>query len=99
MSVPLDLDGPAAPPRSNGELVFAAPWESRAFGLVLTLVDAGRFTYEEFRGRLIARIGEDPAAPYWESWLAGLEDLLVPTVDVGEVAARAAELHDREDHH
>ena len=29
----LDVDGPAAPPRSNGELVFAEPWEGRAFGL------------------------------------------------------------------
>ncbi|MFD9651474.1 hypothetical protein [Streptomyces mirabilis] len=31
MSAPLDIEGPAAPPRSNGELVFAEPWESRAF--------------------------------------------------------------------
>ena len=33
----LDSSGPAAPPRDNGELVFAAPWESRAFGLALAL--------------------------------------------------------------
>ena len=26
----LDLDGPSAPPRSNGALVFEEPWESRA---------------------------------------------------------------------
>lgn len=31
MSAPLDVDGPAAPPRANGELVFAEPWESRAW--------------------------------------------------------------------
>ena len=30
----LDPAGPAAPPRDNGELVFAAPWEGQAFGVV-----------------------------------------------------------------
>ena len=28
-----DAHGPLAPPRRNGELVFEAPWETRAFGL------------------------------------------------------------------
>mgnify|MGYP000392023945 CR=1 FL=1 len=37
----LDIDGPAAPPRSNGELVFAEPWESRAFGLAMALNAGG----------------------------------------------------------
>jgi hypothetical protein len=37
----LDVEGPAAPPRSNGELAFAAPWESRAFGLAMALHDGG----------------------------------------------------------
>ncbi len=102
MSVTLDVDGPAAPPRANGELVFAAPWESRAFGLVLTLVDAGRFSDDGFRARLVARIGEDPARPYYESWLAALEDVLGGVVDEAAVVARAAalrEVDDHEDHH
>ncbi|MDT7741559.1 MAG: hypothetical protein QOE59_637 [Actinomycetota bacterium] len=102
MSAVLDVDGPAAPPRANGELVFAAPWESRAFGLVLTLVDAGRCTYEDFRRRLVARIGEDPDRPYYESWLAGLEDVLGGLVDEAALVARAAvlrEVDDHEDHH
>jgi hypothetical protein len=30
MTAPIDIDGPAASPRSNGELVFAEPSESRA---------------------------------------------------------------------
>jgi nitrile hydratase accessory protein len=94
-----DVDGPAAPPRSNGELVFAAPWESRAFGLVLTLVDAGRFTYEQFRARLVARIADDEARPYYESWLAALEDMLDGTVDEVSLAARAAALRAVDDHH
>jgi nitrile hydratase accessory protein len=98
----LDVDGPAAPPRANGELVFAAPWESRAFGLVVTLVDGGRFAYDDFRTRLITRIGEHPARPYWESWLAALEDVLGGVVDEAAVVARATalrEVDDHEDHH
>ena len=35
------VDGPAAPPRSNGELVFAEPWESRAFGVAVALARRG----------------------------------------------------------
>jgi nitrile hydratase accessory protein len=100
----LDVDGPAAPPRANGELVFAAPWESRAFGLVVTLVDAGRFAYEDFRRRLIARIDEEPDRPYWESWLAGLEDVLGGLVEFGglvdetALVARATVLREVDDH-
>ena len=31
------LDGTEALPRKNGELVFQAPWEGRAFGLAVVL--------------------------------------------------------------
>ena len=77
----LDVDGPAAPPRANGELVFAAPWESRLFGLTMTLCEAGAFEWEEFRQRLIAAIGasERAGAPwhYYTCWQAALEGLVV----------------------
>ena len=34
------LDGvPVDMPRDNGQLVFAAPWEARAFGVVAAYVD------------------------------------------------------------
>lgn len=56
MSAPLDIEGPAAPPRSNGELVFAEPWESRAFGMAVTQYDAGALTWPEFQAALIPRI-------------------------------------------
>ena len=76
----LDPAGPAAPPRDNGELVFAAPWESRAFGLALALHDAGRIDWEDFRRSLIAVIGQWQAAhpggegwSYYECWLRSLE--------------------------
>jgi hypothetical protein len=52
----LDSSGPAAPPRDNGELTFAAPWEGQAFGIALTLHDAGYFNWEDFRQALIREI-------------------------------------------
>jgi hypothetical protein len=56
MTAPLDAEGPATPPRSNGELVFAEPWESRAFGMAVTLYEAGVFTWPRFQAAPIARI-------------------------------------------
>ena len=52
----LPADGPAAPPRSNGKLVFAAPWEGRAFGLMLALTEQGVFTLSDFQAALINSI-------------------------------------------
>ena len=75
MSALLDVAGPGAPPRRNGELVFAAPWESRVFGVTMALHGAGRFAWDEFRTRLIAEIGRG-TAPYWECWATALEQLL-----------------------
>jgi nitrile hydratase accessory protein len=97
----LDIDGPAAPPRSNGELVFAEPWEGRAFGLVMALVDRGVLTYDAFRDALIARIAAWEAAPppgecwsYYRCWLQALEEVLdqQALVVTGDVDARAATL-------
>jgi nitrile hydratase accessory protein len=95
----LDADGPAAPPRRNGELVFAAPWESRVFGVTLALHAAGAFAWEEFRRRLIAEVGaadrreaDGASWSYWACWLAALEDLLAAKglCAPSEVAARRA---------
>ena len=79
----LDAAGPAAPPRDNGELVFAAPWESQAFGLALALHDTGRIEWEDFRQSLIREIGAWEAAhptregwSYYECWLRALERLV-----------------------
>jgi nitrile hydratase accessory protein len=78
----LDVDGPAAPPRSNGELVFAAPWESRVFAMAVSMAESGQFAWEEFRGHLVERIAawEQEAAgewSYYECWLDALERLVV----------------------
>jgi len=37
-----EMDGALAYPRRNGEPVFDAPWQSRAFGMVVSLHTAVR---------------------------------------------------------
>jgi nitrile hydratase accessory protein len=110
-----ETGGPAAPPRSNGELVFEAPWESRVFGLAIALSERETCDWEQFRRRLIAEIGAweqdhagDPEArwSYYERWLASLERLLLDDnlLTEEEIEARAALLeradaHDHDNHH
>ena len=104
------MDGPAALPRKNGELVFEAPWESRAFGLAVAMSDQEQYAWEEFRQRLIAQIGAADAAgaesSYYERWLAAFESLLVERglLSRDELDRRTAEYasgarDDDHDHH
>jgi nitrile hydratase accessory protein len=72
-----NMHGDDAPPRDNGELVFTEPWEARAFGMAVVLVEERGLDWDEFRQRLIAQIAADPARPYYASWAAALEDLVV----------------------
>lgn len=37
--------------------IFSAPWEARAFALALGLSEAGLFSWDEFRARLIEEVG------------------------------------------
>jgi len=106
--LPLDIDGPGAPPRSNGELVFAAPWESRAFGLAMALHDGGFFEWEAFQQQLIRAVARAEAAggefSYYRCWLEALQTVLDRRglVDVAAVESLAGELACRpsgHDHH
>ena len=79
----LDTEGPAAPPRRNGELLFGAPWEGRLFGLTMALHRAGVFEWDEFRQLLIEEIQTwQQAHPsgagwsYYEQWQRAFERLL-----------------------
>ena len=80
----LPIDGPAAPPRSNGELVFAAPWESRLFGLTLALLEKNFFSWSVFQQELVEQIrvwqANDARSGaeyrYYERWQAALEIVL-----------------------
>lgn len=102
-----DLEGPVSPPRDNGELAFAAPWERRAFGLTIALCRSGAFEWERFRGRLIARIAEDGSRAYWDSWALALEDVLEGTGALARAETDARQRafqsrppgHDHHDHH
>jgi hypothetical protein len=80
VKVNLNIDGPATPPRRNGELAFDAPWQSGVFALAAGLVEHSfGGDWEPFRQHLIAAIAAEPDRPYWESWTAALEDLAVAT--------------------
>ena len=100
LSVELAITGPAAPPRSNGEMVFEAPWESRLFGMTLALVEADLFVWGEFQQRLIAAVGrweaEHPDGEgyrYYDRWAEALDsvldDLGIVAVETTDARARA----------
>jgi nitrile hydratase accessory protein len=104
----LASEGPTAPPRRNGELVFAAPWESRLFGLTMALHRDRLFVWEDFQRLLIDEIQSwERAHPsgeawsYYERWQAAFERLLAAK-DVcapDEVMERAAILARRPPDH
>ncbi len=79
-SVVAGMEGLAAVPRKNGELVFEAPWEGRVFGMAIALYDERRYGWEEFQRRLIAEIASAEArgesSGYYERWLRSFEGLL-----------------------
>jgi nitrile hydratase accessory protein len=87
--VVVSTDGPAAPPRRNGELVFDAPWQGRTFGMALAVVERLGLDWSEFQRRLIAAIAAAPDAPYYDCWTTALERLLVDrgVITGGEVEA------------
>jgi nitrile hydratase accessory protein len=71
------MDGPAALPRDNGELVFAAPWEARSFAMAVALVERQGLDWDVFRQRLMAAVAEAPDRPYFASWSVALERLVL----------------------
>jgi nitrile hydratase accessory protein len=100
----LDVDGPAAPPRRNGELVFEAPWESRLFGVTISLNRAGVFEWDEFRRLLIEEItawekqGHAQAEwSYYARWASAFERLLTSKglCEAGDLARRIHDLERR----
>jgi nitrile hydratase accessory protein len=91
------MRGQSALPRDNGELVFAAPWEGRSLAMAIGVVQSLGLRWDDFRLRLIDEIATDPERPYYESWLAALEDLLVEqgTVAADELAELTSTMGDR----
>ena len=108
MALTLDIEGPAAPPRLNGELVFDAPWEGRSFAMAMALVEGGHFTWDDFRDHLIAAVQRwesDPVGEYryYERWQEALESIvaereIVAGSEVDELAAAYAARPPGHDH-
>lgn len=65
--LPRDADGP----------VFAEPWEAQAFAMAVKLNEAGVFEWSEWAQTLGAELKAQPERPYYESWLAALETLVL----------------------
>jgi nitrile hydratase accessory protein len=97
------MAGESALPRKNGELVFSAPWEGRAFGLAVALSDGHHYAWDEFRDQLVAEIARAEAngnpSTYYERWVAALERVLLARklVTTAELDARAADLAEDDD--
>lgn len=95
-------------PRRNGELVFEAPWQARAFGVAVALCESQGIEWDAFRSRLIDEIGawerehggDTEGWDYYQRWLASLERLVLELglVDGPEVAARVAQLEHADGH-
>lgn len=102
-----NMEGGLAIPRRNGEPVFDAPWEARAFGMAVALNEKGIYPWRDFSQGLSAEIAEAERhhhdSTYYERWYAALEKLAKASglVTQEEVDQRTAEyasgMHD--DHH
>ena len=92
MTQTYELGGAATPPMVNGELVFEAPWQGRAFGIARGLAEWGVYAWDDFRAALIEQIGAfdrgidagrlDSAVPtpqfhYYDHFLRALESILI----------------------
>lgn len=94
---PADLRGDLALPRANGELVFAEPWQARAFGIAVALNERGAYPWRDFHASLAREIAAqgsgDASEQYYARWLAALETLLTQRgiLSPAEIAARASQ--------
>ena len=81
-------------PRENGELVFASPWEARAFGLAVALHEGGAFEWKLFSETLGDEITRAEASgevsTYYERWVRALN-----RVATGEALVLAEEMSER----
>lgn len=75
-----DLAAVPGIPKDDDGVVFSAPWEAKAFALVVHLHQQGRFEWQEWVDALSGEIAADrdrtPHTPYYELWLAAAEKLM-----------------------
>lgn len=70
-------------PQSNGELVFDAPWQARAFAMAVHLNEQGVFSWAAWSFRLanFIRVHEEHESiqnsdDYYRVWLDALESMI-----------------------
>ena len=92
-------------PRDEEGAVFAAPWEAKAFALVVHLHQQGRFAWQEWVDALSGEVAADsartPHTPYYELWLSAAEKLMngKGLVPAERLAAERQALHAAQAHH
>lgn len=88
----------AIPLGSDGDPVFAEPWEARAFGLVVGAFDQGKFDWKDFQQLLVEEIrhseSQAESRPYYLNWAIAAEKLFETLGDLeqGDIDQRVAEL-------
>jgi nitrile hydratase accessory protein len=91
-------------PRDDDGVVFAAPWEAKAFALVVHLHQRGSFAWSDWVNALSSEIAADKArsepTPYYLLWLSAAEQLIAARglVDALQLAATRAALHLAQQH-
>ena len=105
-----NMEGLLAIPRQNGEPLFEAPWEARAFSLAVALNERDVYPWRAFSHGLAAEIAaaerQGIDSSYYERWLASLEKLVTAAglVTPDELQRRREEYasgarSDHDDHH
>jgi nitrile hydratase accessory protein len=69
----------------DADLIFAEPWEARAFAIIVKLAQAGHFSWgewvdcfsQEVARATAAEASGAPTKTYYEQWLDAAETLLV----------------------
>ena len=89
-----DLDAlPRIPTGPDDDIVFRAPWEARAFALVVQLHRQGHFSWPQWAATLgeeIRRAGPDSdGSDYYLLWLAAAEKLVAERALCGYDELRA----------
>jgi nitrile hydratase accessory protein len=91
-----EMSGAVAYPRKNGEPVFDAPWQSRAFGMVVRLHTSGVYPWDDFKKLLIEEVSKQPckgstpeSSEYYEQWVDAFWRLLVKKGIFSEAEMRA----------
>ena len=77
---PIEYDeDPARAPREP--VLFAEPWQARAFAMTLALHESGLFTWPEWSAALGNERAKsnltDDLDSYYQDWVTALEDLIV----------------------